>query len=79
MLKPRQVLAKGSNGKLQSLHLSEDAVAAKSVFHNLRANGGEGYHEVVLLGPWGVERHHKFHTPAAAVEIKPAKAVKAAR
>ena len=78
MLKPRQVLGRTGDGKLVSLHLSEDVVKAKAVFHNLRANGGEGYAEILLSGPYGPERHHKFH-PAAIVEVKPAKAIKVAR
>jgi hypothetical protein len=78
MLKPRQVLGMTGDGKLVSLHLSEDVVKAKAVFCNLRSNGGEGYAEILLSGPYGPERHHKFH-PSSIAEVKPVKAVKVAR
>jgi len=72
MLKPRYVLGKRADGKLVTLHLSEDAVAAKAAFSQIRSAGQEGILEIAFYGPWGPERHYKFR----GGELKPAKAAR---
>lgn len=72
MIKARQVLARQPNGKIVSLHLSEDADTAAKLYRNLRDGSGEGYAEVALVGPYGIERHRKFDL----TEMKPSKAMK---
>lgn len=72
MIKPRQVLARRPDGKVVSLHLSEDGAAALALYRNLRDGTGEGHAEVALFGPFGIEKHRKFDL----TEVKPAKAMK---
>lgn len=72
MIKPRQVLGLKADGSLDVLHLSTDGEAARRLYQEFNHSDGQGYCEVALLGPYGIERHRKF----SLSEIKPSKALK---